>query len=878
MLNKTILLASSAALALTLSTPAMAQIDEVITTATKRQTTLQDTPVTVSVTSADVIQKARIEDLGDLQTVTPTLRVSQLQNSGNTSFSLRGFGNGSNNVGLEPSIGVFIDGVYRSRAAASINNLPNLERVEILPGPQSTLFGKNASGGVISIVTAKPKFQTTGYVQGGIGNNNLRQAKGYITGGIAENVAISLGGNIEMADGYFTTEGATDNNEVNRAGVRGQILWEPTDNVSLRFIADGSSIDENCCGTTLAITGPVSVQNQAAGFLPAGTDAYAYTSNANQDANNEITDNGMSLHADIDYDNFTLTSITALRNNEWFYDSDSDFSSRDILRDVFQNVDTKTFSQELRITSDLDGPMQYMLGGYYFQEDLALQSGAYWGDDARGFVAGALGSGDVSVGNNLLNNIGTFNMVDASQFYAADNGTTEFFEQDDEAYSIFGTVDYEVTDRFTLTGGLNYTTVDKSVSSRADITDPFAFIDVSAFPTSAVVGGAAAGIYAAGIGDPTSSAYQAFAASVTPNFAGTPLEGAQFTQATIDILNANPMFKPGLDAFQAGFQATVVAAITSGLEGVQFLTPSAAFPNDVESGQSSDSKVTWNIRGAYDLNDNINIYASAATGFKSSSWNLTRDTRPLRSDQTQLEAQNIATVNQTYGSRFAAPEESEVFEIGMKGKFENVAFNIAAFTQSIEGFQTAIFNGSGFSLANAEEQTTNGVEFDTKYSPSPAWDFTFAGTLLDAEYTDYSGAADADGNPTDLTGERPGGIPEVALSTSGTYTHDFGGDRTGYIRLEHQYESEESILDNLPPEIVREVNSLNASLGYSFANDVSVQLWGRNILEDEYPTSGFPTPLISAVEQSIGLPANQRSTSIYPNQPRTYGVSIRKDF
>ena len=122
----------------------------IIVTATKREQTLQDTPVSVSVTSGETLERAEIRDLQDLQTVAPSLRVSQLQSSANTTFIIRGFGNGANNVGIEPSVGVFIDGVYRSRSASSINDLANVSRIEVLRGPQNTLFGKNASAGVIS--------------------------------------------------------------------------------------------------------------------------------------------------------------------------------------------------------------------------------------------------------------------------------------------------------------------------------------------------------------------------------------------------------------------------------------------------------------------------------------------------------------------------------------------------------------------------------------------------------------------------------------------------------------------------------------------------------------------------------------------------------
>ena len=129
--------------------------NEIVVTATKREQTLQNVPVAVSVTTAEAIERAAVRDLKDLQTLVPALRVTQLQSSANTNFIIRGFGNGANNAGIEPSVGVFVDGVYRSRTAAQIGDLPDVARVEVLRGPQSTLFGKNASAGVISLVTSK---------------------------------------------------------------------------------------------------------------------------------------------------------------------------------------------------------------------------------------------------------------------------------------------------------------------------------------------------------------------------------------------------------------------------------------------------------------------------------------------------------------------------------------------------------------------------------------------------------------------------------------------------------------------------------------------------------------------------------------------------
>ena len=148
-------------------------VEEVIVTATKTEKTLQEVPIAVSVVTADVIQKANVVDIFDLKSVVPSLDTRQYQSSVNTTFFIRGFGNGSNNPGIEPSVAVFIDGVYRSKTQSQISDLPMVERIEVLRGPQSTLFGKNASAGVINIVTKKPSFEKSGNVS--LGQVNIIQ-------------------------------------------------------------------------------------------------------------------------------------------------------------------------------------------------------------------------------------------------------------------------------------------------------------------------------------------------------------------------------------------------------------------------------------------------------------------------------------------------------------------------------------------------------------------------------------------------------------------------------------------------------------------------------------------------------------------------------
>ena len=190
-------LSATAALAQEAEAEANAQADDsdfevIMVTASKRSTGLQETPIAITVTSAEAIEQTKVLDIQDLQTLVPTLRVTPLQRSTNTNFSIRGFGNGTNNTGIEPSVGVFIDGVYRSRAAAQIGDLPRLEQIEVLSGPQSTLFGKNASAGVISIRTKAPSFEQEAKIEVVLGNYDHRLVRAYFTNEINDEMAFSV--------------------------------------------------------------------------------------------------------------------------------------------------------------------------------------------------------------------------------------------------------------------------------------------------------------------------------------------------------------------------------------------------------------------------------------------------------------------------------------------------------------------------------------------------------------------------------------------------------------------------------------------------------------------------------------------------------------
>ena len=315
--------------------------------------------------------------------------------------------------------------------------------------------------------------------------------------------------------------------------------------------------------------------------------------------------------------------------------------------------------------------------------------------------------------------------------------------------------------------------------------------------------------------------------------------------------------------------AAVPAAFVGALSALQSsLPPVVNLPNAIEGNTTDDSDTTYTLRLAYDINDNVNVYGSYATGFKASSWNLSRDSGPNAADLAALVAAGLTAnaPNLTAGSRFADPEESEVYELGLKAVFERGSFNMAIFDQTIKGFQSSIFNGTGFELRNAGMQSTKGVEFDLVYYPVESLRLGLAGTLLDPVYDEFVGGGF---EGADLSGAKPAGIHEVSLSLSALY--DFRlGNNDAYARADYQYADEVTIVDNLPPEVAaiatREVGSLNLSAGMNTPSGLNLSIWARNLTNDQYLTSGFPTP------------AQAGSFNIYPNQPRTFGVTARKSF
>ncbi|MEO0871443.1 MAG: TonB-dependent receptor, partial [Pseudomonadota bacterium] len=426
--------------------------------------------------------------------------------------------------------------------------------------------------------------------------------------------------------------------------------------------------------------------------------------------------------------------------------------------------------------------------------------------------------------------------------------TSEEFSMSNQAWSVFGTVDFEPFDGLTLTAGFNYTDDSKDFALAQQSFDPLGNINlVDAFITGA--------------------------SAADPNLP---------TITTRDEFQALP----------AEVQAGLLAAATDpavnellGLSAFQFQPPFLTIPNSVEPGETNDDDFTYLLRAAYQVSPEVNVYFSYATGFKASSVNLSRDSRPLSSDfevtpgtgNSTFAAPNspvldagLAVPNLVSGTRFAGPEEAEVYELGVKGQWEGIGFNLAIFDQTIQGFQSFAFTGTGFALRNAGEQSVKGFEFDATIQPTDGLVLTFATTYLDPLFDSFEGSVVGD-----LTGETPAGIPEWTIATSATYTHEWDSGTRIISRIDYNHESNVDINNGLPTfnaalgneEIFRrEVNLVNGSITLALENGLEVGVWGRNLLDDEYILTVFD-----------GV-AQAGTVSGYPNQPRTYGGTVRFKF
>tara|TARA_R110002072_G_scaffold21779_1_gene76855 strand:+ start:197 stop:2449 length:2253 start_codon:yes stop_codon:yes gene_type:complete len=385
-------------------------LEEVIVTATKQAESLQDIAVTVSVFTEDAIQQANIRDASDIAILTPALNINANISPFSSRISIRGIGTPGSSF-LEPSVGTFVDGVYLNRSGLAVSDLVDVARIEVLQGPQGTLYGKNTNAGAISITTKRPSFESTeGHLEATAGNYAMGRVTGALSGPLSNTLAYRVAGNVHQRDGYLQNLAGKDLNDADEWSLVGKLLWEPDDRFSMLAKVSHVRRDMDCCA-------PDSVHDPRAeqaiidrGLPPLGTDPFDQRTAQDTLTPFKQDSSAVSLHIDYDTGWGTLQSITAW--DEYDVDSSQE-TSRSVLDTTFLNQPQSgdSLSQELRFSNSSDR-IDYMAGLYYFQQTTREFEGelsALVGDDVGvgtqifgpqlGFIAAP---GDSAIQDNVF--------------------------------------------------------------------------------------------------------------------------------------------------------------------------------------------------------------------------------------------------------------------------------------------------------------------------------------------------------------------------------------------------------------------------------------------------------------------------------------------
>ena len=424
-------------------------LEEIVVTATKRVQSLQDVPIAVNAFNADTIEVAGINNAGDLAILTPALNINVNTNPFAARMIIRGVGTAQTDPALEPSVGLFIDGVYLGRTGLGMSDLTDIERIEVLQGPQGTLYGKNTNAGAISVITKKPNFEESeGYVEASVGNYSMSKLTASASGPLTQNLAYRLSGNINQRDGYYDNSAGVDFNDADDWNIQGKLQWEATESLSILLSGSRVERDTTCCGADAVQTESVNNELVAQGLSPDSNDPYDYNVQSNADNRFAMESDLLSMTIDYDAGWGAIKSITAWNDYSYRVDQDPDRSELDILTLSNDKFSGDSFSQELRFTASPTDNVDYMLGAFYLEQNTKRG-----GDEPFVFI----GDDIITIGSQQdLPFPLPFNFL----VQPGDSLTVDM-NQDAETIAFFGQGTWHIGDQWHITGGLRWSDEEK---------------------------------------------------------------------------------------------------------------------------------------------------------------------------------------------------------------------------------------------------------------------------------------------------------------------------------------------------------------------------------------------------------------------------------
>ena len=873
---------------------------EIVVTAQGRSQLLSDVPVAISAVSAETLQNSGANDIRQLNQVAPSLLVSSTGSEANGSARIRGIGTVGDNPGLESSVPVFIDGVYRSRSGIGLNELGEIDRIEVQRGPQGTLGGRNSSAGLISIYSKKPSFTFGGSGELTYGNYDFMRAAGSVTGPISEQLAFRVDGVYVKRDGFYRDDqNGRDINNRDRYFLRGQLLFEPTDALSVRLIGDYTFRTEECCAATyvdrtvnqfigdLNTPSTVGVASTATSNniinvlrdlgqpLAAFNQGYArnISVSPNRVLSGETKDYGFSGQIDYDFGGATLTSITAYRQYRSGQAGDLDYGTVDILYrapsdDAYRQF--HTFTQELRLQGEaLGGKLDWLVGGFFSNEKLTVRDNLRFGSQygrfancrivsggslasgylpsgqaclsapVRGAIAGgltALGAGGVPI-LAALDRLDTMNNVGTTDDGYFQNGTN---------WAVFTHNIVHITDTVDLTLGLRYTKDKKKFNATF----------------------------------------------------GNDNTVCTANQAALGPLLAGPL-----------------GATAGGIIGLSCQGNSTAELNGVSiRDDRNEDQITGTAILSWKPVDDLLLYTSFARGYKAGGFNLDRSA--LKSPVPTFAS--LGGAQALVGKLQFDPELVDSYELGAKFSSGPFGLSVSAFRSDFSSFQLNTFNGTVFLVQNvngcsnlvggssadrdlsnttgscAAGDITYGVRtqgLELEASLTPARNFRMAAGLTYAKTTyqdDLIGTKNGDAlDPAlrKLPGDNLSNAPEFVATSSVTWTPDIGSSgMSGLVYIDGRMTSDYNTGSDLFPQKEQDGFAVfNARIGLRGPDEAwGIELWGQNIFNQDYAQVAFNAPFQGGQSSTPFVdpqyPGGRQIFAQFLAEPRTFGITLRGKF
>ena len=912
--------------------------DVIVVTAQGRSQVLQDVPIAVTAVGGEALKNSGATDIRALNQLAPSLLVSSTGSEANGSARIRGIGTVGDNPGLESSVAVFIDGVYRSRSGIGLNELGEIDRIEVLRGPQGTLFGRNASAGLINIISKKPSFSFGGYGEATIGNYDLRRLAVGVTGPLTDSLAFRFDGVLVKRDGFYDdVNNDTDVNDRDRYFVRGQLLYEPNDQLSVRLIGDFSKRDEKCCGATYVtdrVNSSIDNLNEVASPIlqPGGVPSRVNDSGNNiinviRDLGQDLAafdqsydrtiyvtpgrgyggktkDGGISLEAKYDFGGVKLTSISGYRHYKASQGGDIDYSTVDILyRDDDGNSarQFKTFSQELRLQGEaFNNKLDWLIGGYYANEKLTVTDNLRFGSQYGRFASCRLISGGGLAGLYSPTSAGClaarppafgaaspliFASIDRLDAIRDRGSTLDVYKQDSRNFALFTHNIFHVTKTIDLTFGLRYT------NERKKFAATFGNDNTACLANQTALGG--------------------------------------FT-------NPNSLsFNPALYGVSSSIiNLSCVGNSTSELNGVSI------------RDKRSEDEFTGTGVLSWKPNDDFLAYASYSRGYKAGGFNLDRSA--LKSPGVSFAS--VGGAQALVGNLQFDPEINDAFELGAKFSTRGITFNVALFRQQFKNFQLNTFDGSVFIVQNVNgcnsglngadrdqsvlPGSTNfvnpviapgaafnlnpaaltgacdtddvtygvisqGVEVEANFRPMRYVNINAGVTYSDTKYRNNLIGSD-DGAPLSpalrkLPGDNLSNAPKLVVTGAVGFTPRIGNSGlSGLFYVDGRWTQNYNTGSDLFPQKEQESYALiNARIGLRGPDDRwAIELWAQNLFNKNYAQVAFNSPFqqggtgvppfapgfTAAPFNDPQYPGGRQIFSQFLAEPRTYGLTVRAKF